>query len=734
MAVNRYDRPAQQGLLNTYTSLPYQELLQGLRAKDQAQGLGVAGALELGDKEFQYLSADREKAIQARNWLDTESDRLSQMDLTTPEGKRDLNRFLREGKKLFGQEGSVGAMQSNYNSYHQAMKRERERLKKGDISQDQFQKTMTGLLNAYEGIGEGGPGGYNSIYLEDIAGNVNFTEWANKYGKDFESALNERAYAKTDGLYISEGKRADEVLTSQEIADVLADFAAGDDLLQNYLTQGDKFGYTNLDNLVSAIRGASNKFDVQKHTETAHMKVDAYGLDQVKRQRKKQEEINDVAKNLYAGISTLQMTAADEKPKTYQEVEGQFNSISDDVRKIKDERDKIMSLYYDDGVLKPGVNVDDPQFKADMAIVEQRNQQINTKESQLLPMYEDRVNMVRSFFADGRHEQDVARFDEVNKQLDSLFETHEGYKNLSEADKNNMKLVFFSGNQPGLMKNLNDAYRESFGTGIYNGTEEWHSLPTFQNNEDMRNSLMSYSNEYYEKENVTARTYQFIPTDDAANKAFGLNGIVEDIRNNPSQYTFKNKFTDEEQAVSSAEVNDWNKFKITGLDGRDGGSLQLTPYKEQPVEVTIKNPLTGEDVLDDDGNVKTKTVMQTVAGDPIIVNTKERNLTDFVSNNLAQYAEGTDTGALTDVINLWSQSQLSSDLDKEIQNMTDGATVSQYLEMGNPGSGHYIQLERSTQNPNIVLVKKGESVIGQGDFSNIKSVLLDYSANLKKIQ
>ena len=294
MPVSRYNLAAQQPLINTYTPLPYQELLQGLGAKEMQQQAGISGIGKYGDREFQYLGADREQAIKLQSELDTKVDKLSGTDFTTPEGKRALREFDQWGKKVFGKEGAIGSMEANFNAYQAAIQRERKRLGKptsqGGITQEQFETVTKNILNRYKGIGEGGIEGYRGIDIVDIATQVSSTEFADKYGKGIMSDIEAAAYANTEGNYIREGKSALESVSKEEVQNILYNYAKGDPALMNYLKQGEAEGYATTEELISAIAGAADKFAFRKETRTAGAKADPFALDAVKRQRDAVEE------------------------------------------------------------------------------------------------------------------------------------------------------------------------------------------------------------------------------------------------------------------------------------------------------------------------------------------------------------------------------------------------------------------------------------------------------------
>jgi hypothetical protein len=724
MPISRYNKPAQQALLNTYTPLPYQELLQGLGAKEKQQELGLAGVGQYGDKEFQYLQADRAQALQAQNWLDTESDRLAGTDLTTPEGKKSLREFERQGKKLFGQEGAVGSMQANFNAYQAATKRERERLKKGDITQDQFQKTMSGLLSAYEGIGEQGIEGYRSIDIEDIAASVNFTDWANKYGKDFEAALDERAYAKTDGLYISEGKRADEVLSSEEIANVLTDFAQGDDVLQNYLRQGQKYGYTSIDNLVSAVRGASNKFDVQKHTETAGLKTDAYGLDAVKRQRDQKEEMDKLGASLLMANSTMKLGGGDSDALTYDQMQ---KNKTDGIKEIAtlDNDIKALTAHYQDYFDANGnilYDLDADKDKLDvntlsaLRTIEDKKSSLKMAESEQLGYNREEFDIFRS------QVPNKGEFDTFFANVDKILDEHRPDMTDSERQVIKNQALLDNGT---ILPYLN----ELSGGTLYNSTYDLDFTATSL--EDFNNTVKGYSDAHYKEENVTGRTVQRISVNDDVSKALNLGIVMDDIFNNQGQWKFTSPRTGKEEAVTSGDSNylknNWPLSTITSLVGSEGGSFEVTPMKEIN-ESQIVYDEDGNPTLDKDEKIIVKNGVKMVVGPTMVVNSNEVDAAQFVHKNLVAKNGGAPlSGAALDAVATWSQSSLMKNLEKEldVNGITDGRANTNPIRIGGDNSDIYIKVHREVGSDTVDLIETDKHGNKKGTISGSQGIPVD---------
>jgi len=62
MAINIYDRPMQAEFMDTYTPMPYQEILQAMNMRQQQHDKGVALEEDLQDTLFQVQALQQDKA------------------------------------------------------------------------------------------------------------------------------------------------------------------------------------------------------------------------------------------------------------------------------------------------------------------------------------------------------------------------------------------------------------------------------------------------------------------------------------------------------------------------------------------------------------------------------------------------------------------------------------------------------------------------------------------------
>ncbi len=166
MAINRYDKPAQLQLMNTHVPLPYQEIMQGLMAKEKAQEAGIAGLIKVGNLETPALKlgnleegTDYERVMKAKEELDKKINTLTHMtDLTSPEGRRALLEFDRYATKAFSSKGIFGGAKANYAERAKIEEEYKKALyKKNGIKANQLQASLAnqsaGLQGAQQRLG-----------------------------------------------------------------------------------------------------------------------------------------------------------------------------------------------------------------------------------------------------------------------------------------------------------------------------------------------------------------------------------------------------------------------------------------------------------------------------------------------------------------------------------------------------------------------------------------------------
>jgi len=348
--ITRYTRPAQQPLMNTYVPLPYKELMMSGAAQQQQLDQLEAARLELGEKEFKFLPQDFETAKAAQASLDESVASIADLYGTNlGKAKAELSKLQRSTKKRFGQFGDIGAMQSNYAARETFKENERKRLEKGEITQEQYDTALNVFDSQYTGIGEGADGRYSQYQTEDLAKYVDFTDFANKYGDGIKADVMASASSQVGGDgYIRDFNHALEVVGPERVQSILSQYAQGSGELQNYLEQGERLGYTSVNDLIAAIGGATEKYSYQEESRDASTKTDSTW--QYKDKLKKEAD----KKRIIHPTSTTRLVSTGDTVDTYlNDFNDRYNAIEDLKTKGEELQTQIASLKNPDGTISP---------------------------------------------------------------------------------------------------------------------------------------------------------------------------------------------------------------------------------------------------------------------------------------------------------------------------------------------------------------------------------------------
>lgn len=294
MAINRYDKPAQLQLMNTHVPLPYQEIMQGLMAKEKAQEAGIAGLIKIGNLETPALKlgnleegTDYERVVKAKEALDKRINTLTHMtDLTSPEGRRALLEFDRYATKAFSSKGIFGGAKANYAERAKIEEEYKKALyKKNGIKANQLQASLAKWDKDYHergGVGKDSMSGWQQYQSNYIPTGVNMADKAMKYASEVEASLNASKHfsryrnpqtGQMEEGYIFTDKRSQKQVSQEKILTTLlgADWenvlagdinsiggiVRGDQDMMNYLIDGMQKGYASPYELVQAMLGAS---------------------------------------------------------------------------------------------------------------------------------------------------------------------------------------------------------------------------------------------------------------------------------------------------------------------------------------------------------------------------------------------------------------------------------------------------------------------------------------------
>ena len=683
--INRFMKPAQQKFLNTYDALPYQEMLAAQRSKDLQQEKALAGSEVWGEMENQYLGADRDAAMAAKNELDRRLNEVSTGDLTTPEARAKYRAFEKDAKKLYGKEGVIGAAQAQYDSYQAMMARERARLAKGDISQEAFKKTTDKLLADYKGIGEGGPNGYNSIFLEDIAENVNIAETMDKYGKGIKADVFASASAKANGMYIDSFDQAIEIMGKDEVERIVSGYIQGDQKAMNFLTQSGKYGYAGMEQFMNALGATGEKYSYEKETKTAGKVVDSNAMYDKKRADDKQDEFDKVAATVLSGVGHIQSEEGDLKPRTYEDNVKEAADLNTKLGTLNDEAQYLAGNYAqyigEDGNLN--FDITDPAaiqgmssaVLKDLRKYEDTKFQIGAAEGEQLNI----VNRDIDLYANASGAETTGFIGAI----DDILEGSADFADKTELEKANIKQLALQGSNTiiGMLNEASDnkLYNE------YNG-----DYPNSPQIADWTNTVESAANKYYAETNKNSSTEQRIALDESTTKYFNLGIIGEDVMLGNNQYDFTDVHTGKKVEMDPTK---WDKTEVTGILG--GNSVEVTPMREIPIAKTVY----GEDlepVLDEDEQIKTINGKRMIVGAPLKVSSEGMELGRFIHDNVFKKTDGMEnTNAITDLLALSDQKDLSAKIKKDVgsKGISDGNFTSGVYNIGKRSDGMYLQAE-----------------------------------------
>lgn len=135
MAISRYDKPAEQRLINTYVPLPFKELSGALAYKQAKQDQEVQSASILG-QTTPALPQDVPYAQKLDTYYQNKLDDLQNQDLTSQEGQNELHNIRKEFQSdaTYGQKAAIT---NRYNAY-QGYKKSIEEDKNMPDSQKQY--------------------------------------------------------------------------------------------------------------------------------------------------------------------------------------------------------------------------------------------------------------------------------------------------------------------------------------------------------------------------------------------------------------------------------------------------------------------------------------------------------------------------------------------------------------------------------------------------------------------
>lgn len=250
MGVNRYYSPAQLPTGQDYFKLPFNELYTALGAKQKQQDDANAknlATLDAVDK-LQSLDPDSNERYQINDTFKSMVDNLTNMDLTSPEGKLGTQQLTQKAREVFGANGRGTAIANNYLARVNYEKKLDEYLKANkDVDPNYKTKALAYFDNNYaakKGIGQlNANKSYNKYDTEDLS-YINVDDVLEKAvsGNISDAISNSVENPDHKGYFLKKGTK-NEWVSYEDIVAQATEKALSDPSIASHVGQGTKFGY-----------------------------------------------------------------------------------------------------------------------------------------------------------------------------------------------------------------------------------------------------------------------------------------------------------------------------------------------------------------------------------------------------------------------------------------------------------------------------------------------------------
>lgn len=251
MGINRFFTPSQLPVGQDYFKLPFNELYTALGAKQKQQDEARTKNAELqaeADK-VKALEPDQEEAFAINQKFKDSIDKLSNQDLTGPEGKMATRALMQMGREYFGPNGRATAINNNYNARVAYEKKLDEYIKANkDVDPHYKDYAMTHFDKEYAlkgGIGQLDPKtkSYNQYKGEDLA-YVNVDDVLDKAVQGNIADVKANSTESPDGKgYLVKYGNETKYVTYDDIVRQATEKALADPTISSHIQQGNKFGY-----------------------------------------------------------------------------------------------------------------------------------------------------------------------------------------------------------------------------------------------------------------------------------------------------------------------------------------------------------------------------------------------------------------------------------------------------------------------------------------------------------
>jgi len=233
MAVNSFTRPGSQQYVDQFVPLDLNMIAHAGAVKQQLHDNEEASYNELMGKQFNSLSKDKELAEQAKADYHKKLEAFGDpnVDLTDPNVRRQFHKTKQEILDSFGQNGTIGKLQGNYDAAMSYKKELDSLYDKQVISSEKRDKLFAASLEDYQGADKGG---FNGIAA---AKDVNLAELAAKGMEKIKAEKNLQSKITPSGDYIYVSKDGTETLTEDRLREMGLQYVLSDPAAMSYVKQ-----------------------------------------------------------------------------------------------------------------------------------------------------------------------------------------------------------------------------------------------------------------------------------------------------------------------------------------------------------------------------------------------------------------------------------------------------------------------------------------------------------------
>ena len=250
MAVNIYDQPFQAQYMNTYTPMPYQEILQAGSAMQGRYDTAEAIKDDLTTKMLDIKGLDADKQLKNQLIENYETSINEKLDEVGNDYGQ-LLPFIKQQQRKFQddyQRGQLGQIEYNYNKFMTGYQEAKDRMTKGDISKEEFNATFGPggeALAQYTGVGDRGD--LQEIQIRDLVDQNNYQEIAIDIADKLEGQKTEALgqWLRGQGLsdrdlppnYLQALDRSTDILKYDDIYDIVSFAIQKNPMYQSHIQQ-----------------------------------------------------------------------------------------------------------------------------------------------------------------------------------------------------------------------------------------------------------------------------------------------------------------------------------------------------------------------------------------------------------------------------------------------------------------------------------------------------------------